>query len=135
MTEKNDTKQLIDRLEATRNLSRDEWIRLIQNRTADDADYLFERAQAVRTRQYGRSVYIRGLIEFTNYCKNDCFYCGIRKSNRNANRYRLTKEQIDCIQKYYQKYAFPSCKSTPIILASLGNDAGIYGAARMVIKD
>ena len=41
MTEKNDTKQLIDRLEATRNLSRDEWIRLIQNRTADDADYLF----------------------------------------------------------------------------------------------
>ena len=81
MTEKNDTKQLIDRLEATRNLSRDEWIRLIQNRTADDADYLFERAQAVRTRHYGRSVYIRGLIEFTNYCKNDCFYCGIRKSN------------------------------------------------------
>ena len=63
MTEKNDTKQLIDRLEATRNLSRDEWIRLIQNRTADDADYLFERAQAVRTRHYGRSVYIRGLIE------------------------------------------------------------------------
>ena len=42
---------------------------------------------------------------------------------------------LDCIQKYYQKYAFPSCKSTPIILASLGNDAGIYGAARMVIKD
>ena len=50
MTEKNDTKQLIDRLEATRNLSRDEWIRLIQNRTADDADYLFDRAPAVRTR-------------------------------------------------------------------------------------
>lgn len=102
MTEKNDTKQLIDRLEATRNLSRDEWIRLIQNRTADDADYLFERAQAVRTRHYGRSVYIRGLIEFTNYCKNDCFYCGIRKSNRNANRYRLTKEQIlSCCEMGY----------------------------------
>ena len=45
------------------------------------------------------------------------------------------KPPTDCIQKYYQKYAFPSCKSTPIILASLGNDAGIYGAARMVIKD
>ena len=102
MTEKNDTKQLIARLEATRNLSRDEWIRLIQNRTADDADYLFERAQAVRTRHYGRSVYIRGLIEFTNYCKNDCFYCGIRKSNRNANRYRLTKEQIlSCCEMGY----------------------------------
>ena len=94
MTEKNDTKQLIDRLEATRNLSRDEWIRLIQNRTADDADYLFERAQAVRTRHYGRSVYIRGLIEFTNYCKNDCYYCGIRRSNQKASRYRLSPEQI-----------------------------------------
>ena len=45
------------------------------------------------------------------------------------------KPLTDCIQKHYQKYAFPSCKSTPIILASLGNDAGIYGAARMVIKD
>ena len=45
------------------------------------------------------------------------------------------KALTDCIQKYFQKYAFPSCKSTPIILASLGNDAGIYGAARMVIKD
>ena len=41
----------------------------------------------------------------------------------------------DCIQKYYKKYAFSSCKNTPIILASLGNDAGIYGAARMVIRD
>ena len=103
MTEKNDTKQLIDRLEATRNLSRDEWIRLIQNRTADDADYLFERAQAVRTRHYGRSVYIRGLIEFTNYCKKDCFYCGIRRSNSNAHRYRLSKPVIlDCCRSGYE---------------------------------
>ena len=42
---------------------------------------------------------------------------------------------IDCIQKYYKKYAFSACKETPIILASLGNDAGIYGSARMVIKE
>lgn len=94
MTKKTDVKQLIDRLEETHDLSRDEWICLIRNRTADDADYLFERAQKVRIRHYGRDVYIRGLIEFTNYCKNDCFYCGIRKSNKNAERYRLTKEQI-----------------------------------------
>lgn len=94
MTKKTDVKQLIDRLEENRDLSRDEWICLIRNRTADDADYLFERAQKVRIRHYGRDVYIRGLIEFTNYCKNDCFYCGIRKSNKNAERYRLTKEQI-----------------------------------------
>ena len=94
MTKKNDTKQLIDKLDETHALSRDEWICLIRDRTADDADYLFERAQKVRIRHYGRDVYIRGLIEFTNYCKNDCFYCGIRKSNKNAERYRLTKEQI-----------------------------------------
>ncbi|MCC8029507.1 MAG: [FeFe] hydrogenase H-cluster radical SAM maturase HydE [Lachnospiraceae bacterium] len=58
------------------------------------ADYLA--AEAVRLRQeiYGTDVYVRGLIEFTNICKNDCLYCGIRKSNPNIRRYRLTKEEI-----------------------------------------
>ena len=47
-------------------------------------------------------MYIRGLIEFTNYCKNDCYYCGIRKSNRSARRYRLDKEAVlDCCHKGY----------------------------------
>jgi biotin synthase len=50
----------------------------------------------VRQEHYGHDVYLRGLIEFTNYCRNDCYYCGIRRSNRNASRYRLTKEQILC---------------------------------------
>ena len=59
MTEKNDTKQLIDRLEATRNLSRDEWIRLIQNRTADDADYLFERAGRPHTPLWTQRIHPR----------------------------------------------------------------------------
>ena len=46
---------------------------------------------------YGTDVYTRGLIEFTNYCRNNCYYCGIRNGNRNAQRYRLTKEEIlDC---------------------------------------
>ena len=48
---------------------------------------------------------------------------------------RAGQPLIDCIQKYYRKYAFPTCKDTPIVLATLGNDAGIYGTARMVIKD
>ena len=43
---------------------------------------------------FGNKIYTRGLIEFTNYCRNDCYYCGIRRSNRNASRYRLTKEEI-----------------------------------------
>ena len=82
MTEKNDTKQLIDRLEATRNLSRDEWIRLIQNRTADDADYLFERAQAVRTRQLMDAAYTSAELNrnLQIICKKQTdFYCGNTK--------------------------------------------------------
>ena len=50
-------------------------------------------ARAETERRFGDGIFIRGLIEFTNYCKNDCYYCGIRKSNRSADRYRLTKEQ------------------------------------------
>lgn len=57
----------------------------------------------MRHEHYGNDIYIRGLIEFTNYCKNDCLYCGIRKSNLSANRYRLTKEQIlDCCHAGYE---------------------------------
>ena len=52
-----------------------------------------EASQTAKT-NFGNNIYIRGLIEFTNYCRNDCYYCGIRNSNHNAKRYRLTNEQI-----------------------------------------
>lgn len=55
---------------------------------------LAEEADRLRKLYYGNKVFTRGLIEFTNYCKNNCFYCGIRKGNRNAQRYRLTEEEI-----------------------------------------
>lgn len=55
---------------------------------------LFLRADRVRRQYYGDEVFIRGLIEFTNYCKNNCFYCGIRRDNKRADRYRLDKEEI-----------------------------------------
>lgn len=87
-------KMLIDKLEETHSLTREEWVPLIRGRTEWLAEYLFEKARRVRQEHYGNDVYIRGLIEFTNYCKNDCLYCGIRKSNKNARRYRLTKEEI-----------------------------------------
>ncbi len=86
--------ELIDKLEKERFLDRDEWIYLIKNRNQKLADYLFEKAVRVRKKYYAKDVYLRGLIEFTNYCKNDCYYCGIRRSNKNAERYRLSKEQI-----------------------------------------
>ena len=95
-------KHLIDKLEQTGALSREEWTVLIRGRTPELAKYLFERARTVRHKYYGHAVYIRGLIEFTNYCKNDCYYCGIRKSNRSARRYRLDKEAVlDCCHKGY----------------------------------
>lgn len=84
----------IQKLKETHNLSREEWISLIANRSDVLAGELFAEAREVRQQSYGNTIYIRGLIEFTNHCKNDCFYCGIRKSNKNAERYRLSKEEI-----------------------------------------
>ena len=87
-------KHLIDRLAAERNLSDRELLALITMEDREADRYLAQRASAVRDRVYGKEVFIRGLIEFTNYCRNDCNYCGIRRSNRNCSRYRLTREQI-----------------------------------------
>lgn len=95
-------KDLILKLEKENRLTKAEWIHLIDGRTAELAEFLFERAREVRHTHYGRKVYIRGLIEFSNYCKNDCYYCGIRKSNRCLSRYRLTKEEIlSCCREGY----------------------------------
>ena len=86
-------KELIEKLNENNILSYDEYLYLIENR-AVCSEYLFERARELRNKIYGKKIYIRGLIEFTNYCKNDCLYCGIRRSNQNADRYRLNKEDI-----------------------------------------
>lgn len=84
-------------------LTKEEFIGLMQ--AADDAEVRERlRTEAVRLRKkyYGDKVFTRGLIEFTNYCKNDCYYCGIRRGNRNAQRYRLTKEEIlECCREGY----------------------------------
>ena len=96
-------KNLIDKLYETSVLTKEEYVTLISSHTDKDSEYLFSLAREVRQKYYGKDVYIRGLIEFTNYCKNDCLYCGIRRSNKNAERYRLTKEQImDCRQQGYE---------------------------------
>lgn len=95
--------KLIDKLKETNNLTKAEWVALIKGRTPEYAEYLFARAREVREQSYGKDIYIRGLIEFTNYCKNDCLYCGIRKSNTNASRYRLDKDDIlQCCEQGYQ---------------------------------
>lgn len=94
--------KLINRLEQNHSLERHEWIELINGRTKETTDYLFQRAREARIRHYGHKIFIRGLIEFTNYCKNDCYYCGIRRSNSNTERYRLSPDQIlSCCETGY----------------------------------
>ena len=87
-------KNLILKLEKEKILTKEEFAFLIKNRNEEISQFLFERARKIREAHYGKDVYIRGLIEFTNYCKNDCLYCGIRRSNKTCERYRLTKEDI-----------------------------------------
>ena len=94
--------KLIDKLCIEKELNKEEYLELIQNRNLCN-EYLFEQANKIRKQVYGNNIYIRGLIEFSNICKNDCFYCGIRKSNKNAQRYRLSKKEIlECAEQGYQ---------------------------------
>ncbi|MDR2947114.1 MAG: [FeFe] hydrogenase H-cluster radical SAM maturase HydE [Candidatus Adiutrix sp.] len=91
----NTLRLLIDRLERERQLEKSEFITLLEAyQNPELAASLAQRAGAVRDAAYGRAVFLRGLIEFTNFCKNDCLYCGLRHSNREVERYRLGPEEI-----------------------------------------
>ena len=75
---------------------------LLSRRDPEVSAYLKDQARQTALSRYGNQVFVRGLIEFTNYCKNDCYYCGIRKGNRKAERYRLGREEIlECCRKGY----------------------------------
>ena len=87
-------KFLIDKLNNKHSLEQEEYKYLIESRSEEVADMLRTLAVQARKEIYGNSVYIRGLIEFSNICKNDCYYCGIRRGNKTCDRYRLTKEEI-----------------------------------------
>lgn len=93
---------LIEKLEKTHSLTVEEYERLIESRSPETARILAEKAVKARKEIYGNSVYIRGLVEVGNICKNDCIYCGIRRSNKKCERYRLNAEQIlDCCREGY----------------------------------
>jgi len=87
-------RDLIDKLALTNDLSSEELLYILDNLDEESKKYLIEKAHETRMKVYGDKVYIRGLIEFTNYCSMNCVYCGIRAENKNADRYRLTLEEI-----------------------------------------
>lgn len=93
---------LIQKLNQEKQLTKEEWISLIKHRDEQTAEYLFELARTIQKQHFGNKIYTRGLIEFTNYCKNNCLYCGIRRDNTSADRYRLTLEEIlECCKSGY----------------------------------
>lgn len=94
---------LIRKLKEERQLTLEEYKRLIEGYDPEIAEYAAAEAVKVRQKIYGNKVFIRGLIEISNICKNDCYYCGIRKSNIKCNRYRLSKKEIiECCMEGYE---------------------------------
>lgn len=88
------TLELIDKLSETHNLTKEEYLYLLDNIDKEGSDYLFSKSRQTALANFGNKIYIRGLIEYSNYCKNGCYYCGLNKGNLKVRRYRLTKEQI-----------------------------------------
>lgn len=95
-------KELVNKLYEAHDLSDSELVTLITVDDGEASEYLAHRADEVRQLHYGKKVFLRGLIEISSYCKNDCLYCGIRRSNTLADRYRLDREQIlECAENGY----------------------------------
>ncbi len=85
---------IFKRIDEGRGLDRKELRYLLENRE-DLEEAVFEKARAVADRHFHKKIYVRGLIEFTNYCHNNCYYCGIRRGNDEVDRYRLTTEEME----------------------------------------
>ena len=94
---------LVDQLAERHSLSLGDYQRLIEAFSPDLAAHAAARADVQRRRYFGNAVFVRGLIEISNYCRNDCYYCGIRRSDGGIRRYRLTPTQIlSCCDRGYE---------------------------------
>lgn len=93
--------KLVEKLKKNRDLSDSELRELIESKEHDEA--LFKASDEVRRENYGDAVYLRGLIEFTSYCRNNCLYCGLRAGNSKVDRYRLSRDEImSCCAEGYE---------------------------------
>src|SRR5574344_2481805 len=98
-----DKKQLIAKLDREGILPADDLAQLLRGLDSEETELLSGCARRKAVSLYGKSVYIRGIVEFTNYCRNDCKYCGIRRSNQKASRYRLEETEIlSCCNQGYE---------------------------------
>ncbi len=87
-------RELIDKLNKEHRLSEAEWVQIFSTWDAYDLQYASRIANCIALERFGRKIYFRGIVEFTNICRNDCYYCGIRCSNVKVSRYRLDEEDI-----------------------------------------
>ena len=96
-------RELTDILCKQHSLTIEEYEQMIREHSEEDAAYAASLADVLRREYYGTDIYVRGLIEIGNVCRNDCYYCGIRKSNLHTERYVLTREQIlECAEEGYR---------------------------------
>ena len=96
-------RELIDKLNKEHVLSLEEWEQIFATWDAYDLQYAARIAQCIALERFGRRIYFRGIVEFTNICRNDCYYCGIRCGNADVKRYRLSEEEImECCEDGYE---------------------------------
>ena len=86
--------EIIDKLVEEKKLKRDEFILLLKEDEEKAISYLREKAASIRDNNYGKTLFLRALVEISSYCKQNCYYCGLRRDNKNAERYSLSKDQI-----------------------------------------
>ena len=95
-------RQLITALEGGNRLQKNDFLQILTHADAEDVEYAKSHANDLRIKYFGNAIFLRGLVELSNFCKNDCLYCGIRRSNTAVVRYRLSKEQIlGCLEQGY----------------------------------
>ena len=97
-------KSLVKRLTDNRQLTADEYRVLLSDDSAETLNLLRDNASSVARRQFGQGIFVRGLIEISSHCHNNCLYCGLRRDNRQAMRYRLTDDEIlECCDFGYRQ--------------------------------
>lgn len=129
--------KIIEHLKTEKMLSVGELDCLLTTEDTETVEKLKAEARMAAQSVYGKQIYIRGLIEFTNYCKNDCYYCGIRRGNACAERYRLTEEQISPAARQGMNLdsAPLCCRVEKIPILQMRRSAGLVSAIKQAYPD